>query len=218
MKQYIKRIAVVFVLSLICMAGAFGKTAYANATDTSDTDSELQEEIADKVLRFHIRANSDTDQDQAIKLKVRDKVAEYLQDKLKDVDTKDEAIEVVQEHMDDIISVAKKELEAEGEDLDVTASITTDYFPEKTYGIYTFPAGNYEALIVSLGAAKGHNWWCVMYPNLCFVDGVYEEPEEESEKLKDDLTEDEYNSLLDNNGSCRIRFKYLTFLNQFVEQ
>ncbi len=97
----------------------------------------------------------------------------------------------------------------------VSAQMESTEFPQKAYGNYIFPAGEYQALNVVIGSGKGRNWWCVMYPNLCFHDAVYEVVDEEAEKtLQRVLSEDEYDAVL-KSGEYRIRFKYLDFLNRF---
>ena len=99
-------------------------------------------------------------------------------------------------HTDELENVAAAVIEKEGQDYPVSAAVTTCYFPEKTYGDVTFPAGNYEALRVEIGAAKGHNWWCVLYPNLCFLDAANAVvPEEGKKELKSVLTEEEYSQV-----------------------
>ena len=102
----------------------------------------------------------------------------------------------VNDHMDEIIAVSKETLAANGFTYGASAELTHTDFPEKTYGDYTFPEGNYEALEITLGDGAGHNWWCVLYPNMCFRGSVYEVVEDEAkENLKEVLTPDEYESI-----------------------
>ena len=105
----------------------------------------------------------------------------------------DETKDWMRRHTDELEETARQTILAENRDYTVSAAVTTCYFPDKTYGDVTFPAGNYEALRIEIGAAKGHNWWCVLYPNLCFTDATNAVvPEEGKEELKNVLTEDEY--------------------------
>lgn len=159
----------------------------------------MTEEIAGKIVRFHIRANSDDVKDQELKLKVRDAVGAYMQPKLSNVSDIAGSRRVIRENLGHIIEKAEQVIEAEGYHYDVSAALTTTDFPEKTYGEYTFPAGRYEALEVVIGEGEGHNWWCVMYPNLCFFNSVYAVVDEEAEKsLEHVLTQEEYESLMEN--------------------
>ena len=99
-------------------------------------------------------------------------------------------------HTDELEKLAASVIAEAGQDYPVSAAVTTCYFPEKTYGDVTFPAGNYEALRIEIGAAKGHNWWCVLYPNLCFLDATNAVvPEEGKKELKSVLTEEEYSQV-----------------------
>lgn len=103
---------------------------------------------------------------------------------------------LAREHTDEIEAVGRSVLAEAGSDETVNAAVTTCFFPDRTYGDLTFPAGNYEALRVEIGAARGHNWWCVLYPNLCFLDSTNAVmPDEGKQKLKDVLTEEEYSGI-----------------------
>jgi len=178
---------------------------------------QMQREIAEKILRFHVRANSDSREDQALKLKVRDAVGALMQQELADAQNRSECGRIVQEHLAQVIQTAEQTVQREGYTYPVTAQIETVEFPQKTYGNYTFPAGEYQALDVVIGSGKGQNWWCVMYPNMCFHGAVYEVVDEDAQKsLKKVLSEDEYDAVL-KSGKYRVRFKYLDFLNRFMK-
>ncbi len=179
---------------------------------------QAQQGIAEKILRFHVRANSSSSEDQVLKLKVRDAVGSYMQQVLDGVDNMTECRQKVQEHLPEVIQTARQTVLKEGYSYPVTAQIETVGFPQKTYGDYTFPAGDYQALNVIIGSGKGKNWWCVMYPNMCFHGTVYEVVDEEAQKsLKQVLSEDEYDAVL-KSGQYRVRFKYLDFLNRFLKE
>ncbi len=178
---------------------------------------QTQQEIAGKILRFHVRANSNSSTDQALKLKVRDAVGCYMNNLLDDVGDMKECSRRVQDHLAEIVHTAEQAVVDEGYAYPVTARIETVEFPQKTYGDYTFPAGNYQALNVVIGSGEGQNWWCVMYPNMCFHGAVYEVIDEDAKKsLQQVLSEDEYDAVL-KSGQYRIRFKYLDFLNRFIK-
>ena len=126
----------------------------------------MQEDIAEKILRFHVRANSDSSFDQACKLKVRDAVISKVSQMMDKADTKEEAFDILKKQKDSIKNTAKEILKKEGVIQKVKVHFVQEKFPEKTYGQYTFPEGVYDALRIDLGEAKGHNWWCVMFPDL----------------------------------------------------
>lgn len=134
----------------------------------------MQRNMAQKVLRFHVLANSDSREDQALKLKVRDQVGTLMAEKLKDADSLEESERIVKANLNLIENCAADVISAEGYAYPVSAALENCTFPEKTYGTYTFPGGVYEALRVVIGSGEGHNWWCVMYPNLCFANSMYE--------------------------------------------
>ena len=170
---------------------------------------EIQQSIAHKILRFHVLANSDSDADQNVKKQVRDAVGTYLRPYLEECSNMEMTREVVNEHMQEVIEVSKDVLIDNGFTYNVTAEITHTDFPEKVYGEYTFPACEYEALEIRLGNGEGHNWWCVLYPNMCFKGTVYEVVEDEAcKELKEVLSPKEYETVF-NKGNYEIRFKIL---------
>lgn len=157
-----------------------------------------QRAIAEQIIRLHVIANSDTEEDQELKMKVKETIVTYLRGEMQDATSVDEARQAIREHLPEIEEIAAEKMRAEGYDYTAEATLGESYFPIKEYGDLTFPAGNYEALRVRLGESAGHNWWCVMYPSLCFVDSTYQiVPDSSKERLKETLTSEEYNSLLD---------------------
>ncbi len=176
----------------------------------------LQQSISDKILRFHVLANSDSSEDQELKLKVRDEVGIYLSGRLADASSLEDCEEIARENLPEIEQIASEVIEEEGYDYAVTASLENCLFPEKTYGSYTFPSGNYEALRVVIGEGEGQNWWCVLYPNLCFSGSMYAVDEASGEKLSVELTDEEYAAILEN-GDYEVSFKILKFLNRVAE-
>ena len=148
------------------------------------------------MVRFHVLANSDSADDQELKLKVRDAVLGYMEEKLPESDGADETKDWLRSHIDEIEEVSRRTVADAGTEYPVSAAVTTCWFPDKTYGDVTFPAGNYEALRIEIGEAKGHNWWCVLYPGLCFMDTTNAVvPDEGKQKLKNVLTEEEYSRI-----------------------
>ena len=125
-------------------------------------EKETQEHLAQEVLRFHILANSDSDEDQALKMTVKEEVLGYLEGAMpEDMDVA-ETTDWMRRHTDELENLSREIVQQEGYDYPVSAAVTTCWFPEKTYGDLTFPSGNYEALRIEIGAAKVHNWWCVL--------------------------------------------------------
>ena len=120
-------------------------------------------------LRIHIRANSNSQIDQSVKYKVKDSIVDYLTPWLCGVKTKQQAIEVVNKEKINMQNIGKKVLKENGFNYSVNVKIANEYFPTRTYNNTTLESGYYDAVIVELGDAVGDNWWCVMYPPLCFV-------------------------------------------------
>lgn len=168
----------------------------------------IQEDIARKILRFHVIANSDSKEDQELKLKVRDEIGAYLSRELEEAGDLDTCEAIVNDHLAEIENCAREVIAKEGHTETVSAQITDAEFPVKTYGAYTFPKGTYRALKVVIGDGAGANWWCVMYPNLCFANSVYEVIDENSkEELQTILTKEDYEEIMAA-GKIRVRFKY----------
>lgn len=174
----------------------------------------LQKGIASQVIRFHVLANSDSQEDQKIKLKVRDGVVALVQQKLKKAESKEEAKKIIQKNLSRIKREANKILKEEHYESRAVARLTKEEFPVKVYGDTVFPAGEYETLQVEIGKAEGHNWWCVMYPSLCLVDeSVAVVPEESKEKLRDSLTKEEYETITQEKPAVKYRFKIAELWN-----
>ena len=146
MKKFLLAIPII-LLSLICFGCANSAKSY---------------------LRVHIRANSNSEADQNVKYLVKDVVVEYLTPKLVDCDSKQEVVEVLNNNMDVVKTLINKTLLSEGFEYGCSIEINEEFFPTRTYGELTLEADYYDALIVKLGSGCGDNWWCVMYPNLCF--------------------------------------------------
>ena len=159
-------------------------------------DEALAADIAPKILRFHVLANSDSRTDQAVKMEVRDAVLSYLKEVLPEgLDVK-ETTRWMRGHTEKIRQVAEQKMADLQMKQTVSVAVTTCYFPDRTYGDVTFPAGNYKTLRIELGDAAGHNWWCVLYPNLCFLDTTNAVlPEKGKQQLKKVLTEEEYSEV-----------------------
>lgn len=141
------------------------------------------ESISNKVLRLHIIANSDSDYDQNIKLKVRDEVLKLSGDMFANCKTLDDAKNVSQNNIDLIQSVANKTLSSLGCSEAATVAVAKEYFSTRIYDDFTLPAGIYDSIKIVISNGEGHNWWCVMFPQVC-LSGC-------TKDLEDDLTDEE---------------------------
>lgn len=160
------------------------------------TNLKVQKRIANSVLRLHVIANSNSDSDQNLKIKVRDSILSDLQTGLADINTSAQAKQYIASKFQNIKNTADYTIHQNGYSYSVKVFIQNRYFPAKTYGDLTFPAGYYDALCVEIGEAAGHNWWCVLFPSLCFEDATTATvPEDSKEKLKNVLTKKDYSTL-----------------------
>lgn len=165
--------------------------------------AQKQENLAGKMVRLHVIAQSDSDADQAVKLLVRDNVLSFTQGLLKGVSGVDAAEKVIESHLPDIQRIANATLAESGCDYTAEAEVKVTEFPEKTYDSFALPGGKYLALRVLLGEAEGKNWWCVVYPPLCTASAV--EWEETAEKAG--LSGEEIALMKRENTHYEIRFK-----------
>jgi stage II sporulation protein R len=152
--------------------------------------------INDKLIRFHVIANSDLNEDQAVKLKVRDAILSDVGPKLSKSSSREESLKILQANLGKIESISNKILSKEGQNYRAQAMLGDFNFPIKKYGTITLPAGEYKAVRVVLGDGEGKNWWCVMFPPLCFIDitrGLTSEKTDE--ELKEVLEDEEVEAI-----------------------
>lgn len=196
-KLKIGRIFVILILlSLFILISAI---SYVDAVSNN---------IADSIFRLHVIANSDSKEDQELKLKVRDELLSYMNIISKDSTSKQEAMQIANEHKEEFTQIAEKVIKENGYNYTVNVQIGKADFPTKYYGDITLPAGTYDALKVQIGEAKGQNWWCVMFPPLCFVDvstGIV--PDNSKQELKQSLDNEEYD-LISKTDNNEISFKF----------
>ena len=154
---------------------------------------EAAEDLEGQVLRLHVLADSDSLRDQEIKMSVKSEVVEWLQENRPAGADRSQMETFIRTHLTELEDVARKTIRAEGSKDRVEAELTWDTFPEKKYGDITFPAGEYEALRIRIGSGKGHNWWCCLYPGLCFTDAVHVRVDQKDmQELRTLLDEDAY--------------------------
>lgn len=170
--------------------------------------------ISSSFFRLHILANSNSEEDQNLKLLVRDKVLEYVNTIIDTSMNKTEVISSLENNLDNICNVATSTIKENGYNYPVNISIGNFLFPTKSYGDISLPAGYYDGIRIEIGSAEGNNWWCVMFPPLCFVDvssGIV--PNSSKELLQTNLTSDEYKILSEDSADIKIKFKILEIFN-----
>ena len=171
----------------------------------------ISNNLSTAVFRLHVLANSNSDEDQNLKLKVRDSLLSYMNGLCSNCSTKQEAISIANEHKDDFQKIAEQTIKENGYDYTAKINIDNFYFPTKNYGDISLPAGYYDALRVEIGEAKGKNWWCVMFPSLCFIDvssGVVNDNAKEN--LQDNLQKESYDIISDSKKpDIKLKFKLI---------
>lgn len=193
----LKRILLILTLFVIYLLLSI--CSYSNAVSA---------DLADSVFRLHVIANSDSKEDQELKYAIRDELIAYMNSICKNVSTKQESIQIAKKNKNEFYTIAKKVIADKGFNYDVNIDIGNFSFPTKTYGDVSLPAGFYDALKVEIGNASGKNWWCVMFPSLCFVDvsnGIV--PEESKENLESNLQEEDYNLIVSDKIEYKVKFK-----------
>ena len=206
--KYIKQISFCMVIAIFA-TGILTWNIFLNL-ETKSTVSVLSH----SAIRFHILANSDSVSDQALKMRVKESVVNYIYEKTGDFKTVDEAKNFILNNDKTIQSIATKAIADNGYDYTVSSTFGFSDFPVKTYGDVIFPKGTYTSYTIKIGNGKGHNWWCVLYPPLCFVDvstGVL--PDNSKKKLRDSLSDTQYHTVTKYN----FKFKYLKFFNNLCQ-
>lgn len=189
------RICVFSILVAFAVNFSVGSRDYVDSS--GNVDKSIQKSIASKIIRFHVIANSDTQYDQDLKLKVRDSILAYISPKLKNSSSIEESRKILKENDKKILEISQNVVKSYGYNYGVRSTFCKTNFPIKTYGNITLPQGRYEAYRVIIGQGKGQNWWCVMFPPLCFVDiskgqASYKDTEK---KMRSVLNEKEYDSV-----------------------
>jgi stage II sporulation protein R len=202
--------SVIFCCTFFILSGAIVAAFGSKPLVLTEVPS-VQEGIAEQLLRLHVIANSDSDFDQEAKRIVKDGLVTYMQTFLDGVQSKDETIQRINDHLPELEETATSILRDLGITYNVKASLGPATFPVKVYGDITLPAGEYDALRVQLGRAEGKNWWCIIFPNLCYVDATYQiVPEESKDQLKVLLTDEEYTSIIKpDKTKVTVKFKLL---------
>ena len=192
-----RRVLALFVACLVCTA------LWAEAT---------QVRLASQVIRLHILANSDSEEDQALKLEVRDRVLETTSALLAGETEPQAAAVLLDQHLDDIAQTAAQEISAQGHDDRVEVRLEQTWFPTRQYQGISLPAGNYLALRVLIGEAEGHNWWCVIFPPLCAQAAGL------SERAVQALSDDDVRLVTESGGGYVVRFRLLELWDALVQR
>jgi stage II sporulation protein R len=166
------------------------------------------ENIPNHVLRLHILANSDSSADQALKLKVRDRILQESAGMLDGVKSREDAEKVVSQNLEKIRGIAQQEVYKQGYRYPVKVELTNMYFTTRKYGNVTLPAGTYDALRITIGSGSGHNWWCVIFPALCLP--AAEAPSKISDVLDQNETE-----MVCSEDQYVVKFKVVELYEQF---
>lgn len=174
------------------------------------------DEAKDSIIRFHVIANSDSEEDQNLKLKVKNEVIEYLYDKLDKSESLEESRQIIKDNMEDVKKIASQVINNSNYSYDVKVELGRENFPDKAYGNIVLPQGNYEAFRVIIGQGEGKNWWCVMFPPLCFVDEskAQVQYEETEEKLKHQINDKD---ISEENNNTKIKFKVVEVIKDLLK-
>lgn len=197
--KYINKTHFFILISLLTLLFSFSISYAKNTNDN----------LSSSLLRLHIVANSNSKSDQDLKLAVRDRLIEETKTIFKTTQTPNDAISLAKNNSELISKIAKDEILRHGLSYDVKVKVGKFAFPSKTYADIMLPAGKYNAVRVEIGSGKGENWWCVMYPPLCFTDGIVSISDESRQKLKESLSPEDYSLITSQSeGSVPVRFKF----------
>lgn len=197
-KSNLSKFFIIFLLLAIFIL--LSANSYVNAVSSN---------IADGVFRLHVIANSDSVEDQNLKYKVRDALLDYMNSICSNVSSKEDAMNIASEHLEDFKAIAENVIYENNYTYPVSVEIGKYDFPTKNYGDVSIPAGIYDALRVKIGKSSGKNWWCVMFPPLCFVDvssGIV--PNESKELLQENMSTEEYDLITNSSNNSDLNFKF----------
>lgn len=209
--------------ALTFLLGSFAKKIYEANKPVKETaevinaGQDKEEELTSSVIRFHVKANSDSEADIKLKYAVREEVLKLLGRELMHCNDIEESEEIINENLHLIEELSKSVVEKYGYFYDVKAYITVDEFPMRQYGELVLPAGHYKALRVDIGEAKGENFWCLLYPTVCFtVDSGAVLSSADGEEIRRELNEEEYDRLFVRKSvprdKIKVRFKIFEFI------
>ncbi len=225
-----KKVFYLFTLVIGLMVFLGCTSSEMNSINTNSEITYDYDSVQDEIIRFHVIANSDSDKDQQLKLKVRDEVIKFLSPLLDQSSSIEESRKILKENDEEVKKIAKKVIEENGYKYSVESELSRENFPEKIYGNIVLPQGEYEAYRILIGKSSGQNWWCVMFPPLCFVDVTkgevaYNETERQMNEVvnnknkQDDNEEDnkqDNDKVLENNIDEKIN-QTISIINNFIK-
>lgn len=206
-------------ISLIIIFILFTNTLFTGCTSIHKGEEGTvynYDDVKDSLIRFHVIANSDTNEDQSLKYKVRDEVINYLYPYLEDSKSLEDSRRIIKENENEVNNIALKVIKNNGYSYSVKTELSHENFPEKSYGNIILPQGNYEAFRVIIGNGQGQNWWCVMFPPLCFIDIT--KGSVEQEKSKEELDEEiDKNKNIKEEENPKIKFKIVEVFKEIFK-
>ena len=196
----------IFILFLLILFIFFSVISYA---------SNISNNLESNIFRLHILANSDSSIDQSLKLKVRDNIINYLENLCDNCKSKTEFYTIINENLNNIKNIASETILNNGFSYPISIELGNFYLPTKHYGNISFPAGDYDGIRIKIGEAKGENWWCSLFPPLCFTDissGIIDSIA--SKNLENNISSEEFSIVSSNNKIYKLKFKLIEFLNE----
>lgn len=187
-----------FIITILC-AGSVGSVV------------AQQRELSNKLIRLHVIANSDSDADQALKLRVRDAVTGELEAMLKSSGSRDEAEETLNANLQLISGLCEDTIRREGYDYCVSVTLGVENYPTRVYDTFSLPAGEYLSLKITIGSGEGKNWWCVVFPPVCYTAATKEDLTEMN------FSEDEVELITEDSGEQVFKFKILEWLSDIKD-
>lgn len=176
--------------------------------------SAISNDLHENIFRLHIIANSNSEEDQNLKLKIRDSILEYIKEISINCNSKQDIINTINIHLEDIKNIANNTIKENGFDYAIELEIDEYLFPTKHYANISLPAGKYDSLKIKIGNAIGENWWCSLFPPLCFTDissGIIDEDTQNN--LEKNLENEEFNIIINPSPTYKFKFKLIEILN-----
>ena len=216
----------ILIFNISMLSGCTTITVDKVSVNNLDAKTLKYDEVKNALIRFHVIANSDNDEDQQLKLKVKNRVIDYLYPYLSNSSSLDNSREIIKDNMDEVKRISKDVIKEEGYDYDVNLQLSRENFPDKSYGNIVLPQGNYEAFRIIIGKGQGRNWWCVMFPPLCFVDESkaeveYDKVEENINNQQKDqleiLNKDKNSSDIGSDDNIQIKFKFIEYIQNLLK-
>ncbi|WP_027632632.1 stage II sporulation protein R [Clostridium hydrogeniformans] len=211
MKKFLS--GILLIVSMVILSSIIGQVYKRN------TSENQVEDISNKLIRFHVLANSDSKEDQELKLRVKDEIISFIQPKLKESKSIEESREILRENNERLIEIAMEVIKKNGYDYNVSAGLSKENFPVKVYGDIALPQGEYEAYRILIGNAEGQNWWCVMFPPLCFVDVTKGEvASDETKKELSKVLNNEEMDTVSKDKKIKVKFKLLEVIEDLINK